>query len=149
MGVTPVVLVGCGGGVSAVLPCLPREGGFHLGEQAWLATALGSAALTGRPMILMQLEQGWLLGTRQGLCLAQRCQIAPEIKAAVDVDKAGPGHGGTSTGRGCLCGGQFLLDLFQLQRMQVISGVLRMRGGSKHQALVVLQGFQPVADIAA
>jgi hypothetical protein len=60
-------------------------------------------------MILVQFKQSRLFSAQLGLRLAQGDQIAPEIAAAVDVDKAGQGHDQSSK-RGHLCGGRLLLD---------------------------------------
>jgi hypothetical protein len=121
-----------------------------LGEQARLAVALLGVALAGWPVILMQFEKGGLLGPRHRLGAAQHHQVAPKIAAAVDVDGAGQGLV-RLRGRagGCLCGGPLLdlLLLAGLQAVQIIGGALRMRGRGEDQALVVAQGFQPMADI--
>lgn len=58
---------------------------FMLGEQARLTIALGGVALAGWPVILVQLEQGWLFGAGLGLRLAQGDEIAPEIAAAIEI----------------------------------------------------------------
>ena len=77
-------------------------------------------------MILLQFEQRRLFGVRLCLRLAQRHQIAPQIAAAIDVDKGGlglapdPETWSASPGRGAsYADGSLLLGLFRLQRMQM------------------------------
>ena len=103
------------------------------GEQARLAVALGGVALAGGPVILAQGEQRRLLLDGRCLGAAQRHQVAPQIAAAVDLDKAGQGHGGKP---GRLCGGPFLPGLLRSQAVQIIRGALRMGGGAEYRPRV-------------
>src|SRR5208282_4531065 len=67
-------------------------------EQARLAVALGGVAFAGRAVIFAQREKGRLPGSRFGLLVVEPDQVAPEIAAAVDVDKAGTWHDAGSFG---------------------------------------------------
>jgi hypothetical protein len=73
------------------------------GEQVRFAVARRGVALTGRPVIIAQSEQGWLMLNGRRLGAAKRHQVPPEVAAAIYLDEAGECHGG-KTSRLKACG---------------------------------------------